>query len=84
MKELGKARVFSGGRDQDLLIEALAPVEGSNEFRAIAFRESRIGYLFAFDENLSGITLDNGVTIPVALPFAELKATISIPAAPST
>lgn len=76
MKELGKARVFSRDREDDLLIEALAPVEGRDEFRAIAFRESRIDYLFSFDENLSGITLNNGVTIPVALPFAELKRRI--------
>ncbi|TAL35527.1 MAG: hypothetical protein EPN97_07050 [Alphaproteobacteria bacterium] len=76
MKELGKARVFSRDRENDLLIEALAPVEGSDEFRAIAFRESRIDYLFAFDETLSGIALKNGVTIPVALPFASLKQKI--------
>lgn len=76
MKEIGKARVFSRDRENDLLIEALAPVEGSDEFRAIAFRESRIDYLFSFDEKLSGITLNNGVTIPVALPFAELKQKI--------
>jgi hypothetical protein len=76
VKELGKARVFSRDRADDLLIEALAPVEGSDEFRAIAFRESRIDYLFAFDAGLSGIALKNGVTIPVALPFASLKQKI--------
>ena len=73
MKELGKAKRFFLEGDDDTLIEALAPVAGSDEFRAISFRESRIDYLFAFDEKLSGIALLNGVTIPVALPFSELK-----------
>jgi hypothetical protein len=76
MKELGKARILSREANEDLLIEALAPVEGRDEFRPIAFRESRIDYLFAFDDKLSGITLNNGVTIPVLLTFAELKQRI--------
>lgn len=76
MKELGRAKVFSRDGGDELLIEALAPIEGSEEFRSIAFKESRIDYLFAFDEKLSGIVLHNGVTIPVVLPFAELKARI--------
>ena len=76
MKELGKARRFALDGDEELLIEALAPVEGGNEYRSIAFLHSRIDYLFAFDEKLSGMVLTNGVTIPVALPFADLKQRI--------
>ena len=76
MKELGKAKRFFLEGDDDVLIQALAPVAGSEEFRAISFRESRIDYLFAFDEKLSGIVLTNGITIPVALPFADLRKSI--------
>jgi hypothetical protein len=77
LKELGKAKVFPLGRDdEELLIEALAPVDGRDEYRSIAFRESRIDYLVSFDDKLSGIVLTNGVTIPVVLPFDELKRRI--------
>lgn len=76
MNNFGKTKRFALEGDEDLLIEALAPVEGTDQYRAIAFRESRIDYLFAFDEKLSGIVLNNGVTIPVALPFADLKRRI--------
>jgi hypothetical protein len=77
MKNFGKAKRFAlESGNEDLLIEALAPVEGRDEYRSIAFRASRIDYLFSFDEKLSGIVLDNGVTIPVLLPFADLKKSI--------
>ncbi len=76
MKELGRAKLLSRDSDEELIIEALAPVEGSAEFRSIAFKESRIDYLFALDDRLSGIVLNNGVTIPVAMPFSELKSRI--------
>lgn len=76
MKELGKARLLSRENEDDLLIEAMAPVEGGGGFRAIAFKASRIDCVFAIADRISAITLNNGVTIPVALPFAELKQRI--------
>jgi hypothetical protein len=76
MKELGKARVLSRTEESDLLIEALTPVEGGGDFRAIAFKASRIDCVFAIEDKISAILLDNGVTIPVALPFADLKRRI--------
>ncbi|MBI1214439.1 MAG: hypothetical protein GC185_01310 [Alphaproteobacteria bacterium] len=71
-------RVLSrGGEGEDLVIEAQAPVDGTaDQFRRVAFKSPMIDMLFEFDEGISGITLKNGVTIPVAMPFPELKRRI--------
>jgi len=69
---------FGGTPDDDLLIEAQAPVEGGG-FRPVVFRRSRIDYLFGFNDEISGLTLDDGVTVPVALPLAALKQKVFQP-----
>jgi hypothetical protein len=73
MKELGRAKLFSREAEENPLVEACAPVEGSAEYREIAFRQSRIDCIFAIEEGISAIMLDNGVTIPVALAYQQLK-----------
>jgi hypothetical protein len=72
MKEL-RAQLYQRDGEQDLLVEALAPVEGTKDYRAIAFKASRIYSVFAIDADISAIQLDNGITIPVALKFPDLK-----------
>lgn len=71
----GKAQRLSG---DDFLIEAQAPIEGSG-FRPVIFRASRIDYVFGFNDEISGLRLDDGVTIPVAMPLPDLKKKIYIP-----
>src|SRR5687768_16623046 len=78
MTRLSRGKVFSP-EDQDLLIEAKAPVSGGEGYRRIAFRASYIDYLFEIDDKISGITLRNGVTIPVALSFSDLKTQVYAP-----
>lgn len=74
MKELGRARIYNVGNDEDGLVEAYAPVTGQrDQYRKIGFKRGMIDYVFEIDEAISGITLSNGVTIPVALAYAELK-----------
>lgn len=75
---LGKGAVIKslGGENEDLLIEAQAPVAGAGpgvQFRQIAFRASRIDYVYQAGDGLSAIKLLDGVTIPVALHFNDLK-----------
>lgn len=73
----GKGKVFSKVTDEDLLIEAFAPVKGQDDsWRRVAFHASLIAYLVEFDEKISGMVLHSGVTIPAALPFSELKKQI--------
>jgi hypothetical protein len=69
---------FGRAPDDDLLIEAQAPIEGGG-FRPVIFRRSRIDYLFGFNDEISGLTLDDGVTIPVAMPLAKLKQKVFQP-----
>jgi hypothetical protein len=81
MTTLGKGAVIKsmGGDSGDLLIEAQAPVAGAGpgvQFRQIAFRASRIDYVYQAGEGVSAIKLNDGVTIPVAMPFPELKSRI--------
>lgn len=71
----GKAQRLS---EDDFLIEAQAPIEGSG-FRPVIFRASRIDYLFGFNDEISGLRLDDGVTIPVAMPLPDLKKKIYSP-----
>lgn len=78
MKKFTATSGFGRNADEDLLIEAQAPLDGGG-FRHIVFRRSRIDYLFAFDGAIAGMTLDNGVTIPVAMPIADLKQKIFHP-----
>lgn len=78
MKKFTATSGFGRNADEDLLIEAQAPLDGGG-FRHIVFRRSRIDYLFAFDDAIAGMTLDNGVTIPVAMPIADLKQKIFHP-----
>ncbi|MEZ0261772.1 MAG: hypothetical protein ACAH80_12235 [Alphaproteobacteria bacterium] len=78
MNGLGKGAVIKslGGENEDLLIEAQAPVAGAGpgvQFRQIAFRASRIDYVYEAGDGLSAIKLLDGVTIPVAMHFGELK-----------
>lgn len=78
MKKFSARSGFGRTTDDDLLIEAQAPVDGSG-FRTVVFRRSRVDYLFGFNDDISGMTLDDGVTIPVALPLADLKRKIYQP-----
>ena len=78
MKKFTAASGFGSSAGDDLLIEAQAPIDGGG-FRHIVFRRSRIDYLFAFNDSISGITLDSGVTIPAAMPIADLKQKIFNP-----
>lgn len=75
MKKFNARSGFARGADDDLLIEAQAPVDGGG-FRPVVFRRSRIDYLFGFNDEVSGMALDDGVTIPVALPLPVLKRKI--------
>jgi len=72
VKKFSARSGFGRAAEDDLLIEAQVPVDGGG-FRAAVFRRSRIDYLFGFSDDVSGITLNDGVTIPVALPLADLK-----------
>ncbi len=79
MKELRKSRIYSLG-DDELLIEAQAPIEGhQKEYRRMAFKASQVDYLYEIDDKTSGMVLANGIAIPVALAFAELKKQVYTP-----
>lgn len=78
MKKFTAKSGFGRHNDEDLLIEAQAPIDGGG-FRHIVFYRSKIDYLFEFSEEISGLTLDNGVTIPVVMPLADLKQKIYQP-----
>lgn len=80
MKGLGKGVTFGGNSSDELRIDALAPVEGqAGQFRRICFPASLVSYLIEFEADVSGIVLHSGVTIPVALGFAELKKQVYEP-----
>jgi len=75
MKNLGRGGILHLGDDDALRVEAYAPVAGGGkQFRKIGFKREMIDYVFEVDEDISGITLSNGVTIPVALPYDALNA----------
>lgn len=80
MNGLGKGAVIKtlGGENEDLLVEAQVPVAGAPgaAFCQIAFRASRIDYVYQAGDGVSAIKLNDGVTIPVAMPFTELKKRI--------
>ncbi len=78
MKNFKAKSGFGRNPDDDLLIEAQAPIDGGG-FRPVIFRRSRIDYLFGFNDEISGLTLDDGVTIPVAMPLAHLKQKVFQP-----
>ncbi|HYD19710.1 MAG TPA: hypothetical protein VEF76_14660 [Patescibacteria group bacterium] len=76
-----KTKVFRlGGNDEDLIITAYAPVEGAADaWRQMAFKAVSIDFLYQIDDRLSGITLKNGITIPVVMSFDALRRAIYEP-----
>lgn len=79
MKGLGKTKIFRLGDGDDLQVEAWAPIEGGGDYRRIRFRAAQVDYVYEIDDKLSGLSLANGIAIPVALPFDDLKARIFEP-----
>lgn len=80
MEGLGGSFARGAGGGDELRIEALAPVEGqAGGFRRICFPASLVSYLVEFSKDVSGIVLQGGVTIPVALGFDELKKQVYEP-----
>lgn len=79
MKGLGKSKVFNLAGSDDLLIDAYAPVAGGGDFRRIRFKAAQIDYTYEIDKDISGIALENGVAIPVALGFDALNKKIYAP-----
>lgn len=78
MKEFSRAARVRRLSEDDLLVKAQAPIDAGG-FRPVIFRSNRIDYLFGFNDEISGITLDDGVTIPVALPLSALEQKIYAP-----
>lgn len=73
-------KVFTMGNADDLIITAFAPVEGaSGDWRQIAFKASQVDYVFQVDNDISAMTLKNGVTIPVVMSFERLRQTVYQP-----
>jgi|GEM_PF-1860621 len=78
MKDFSRAARARRLSEDDLLVRAQAPVDAGG-FRPVVFRSNRIDYLLSFNEDISGITLDDGVTIPVALPLSKLEQKVYAP-----
>ncbi|MCC7038667.1 MAG: hypothetical protein IT560_15370 [Alphaproteobacteria bacterium] len=73
-------KVFTMGDSDDLIITAFAPVEGAEGgWRQIAFKAQQVDYVFQIDSEISGMTLKNGVTIPVVMGFERLRQTVYQP-----
>lgn len=73
-------KVFTMGNSDDLIITAFAPVEGADGgWRQIAFKARQVDYVSQIDNDISAMTLDNGVTIPVLMAFERLRDTIYQP-----
>lgn len=67
------ARAYSA--ETDRLVSAHAPTEEGG-FAPVIFKSSRIDMLVGLGEGLSALRLDDGVTLPVALPLEDLKKRI--------
>jgi hypothetical protein len=78
MKDFSRAARVRRLSEDDLLVKAQAPIDAGG-FRPVIFRSNRIDYLFGFNDEISGITLDDGVTIPVAMPLPALEQKIYAP-----
>jgi hypothetical protein len=63
------------GDDAGRLVSAMAPLDEGG-FAPVVFRAGRIDMIVGLNENLSALRLDDGVTIPVALPLSALKAQV--------
>ncbi len=73
-------KVFTMGNGDDLVITAFAPVEGADGgWRQIAFKASAVDYVFQIDNDISAMTLKNGVTIPVVMGFERLRQAVYEP-----
>lgn len=73
-------KVFTMGNADDLVITAFAPVEGAEGgWRQIAFKAGQVDYVSQIDNDISAMTLKNGVTIPVVMGFERLRDTIYQP-----
>lgn len=79
MKGLGKSKVFNLAGSDDMLIDAYAPVAGGGDYRRIRFKAAQVDYTYEIDKDISGIVLQNGLAIPVALGFDALNARIFEP-----
>lgn len=67
------SRAYSA--ETDRLVSAHAPTEEGG-FAPVIFKSSRIDMLVGLGEGLSALRLDDGVTLPVALPLEDLKKRI--------
>lgn len=73
-------KVFTMGDSDDLIITAFAPVEGAEGgWRQIAFKAQQVDYVSQIDNDISAMTLKNGVTIPVLMAFERLRDTVYQP-----
>lgn len=73
-------KVFTMGDADDLIITAFAPVEGAEGgWRQIAFKAQQVDYVSQIDNDISAMTLKNGVTIPVVMAFERLRETVYQP-----
>ncbi len=73
-------KVFRMGNEDELVITAFAPVEGAEGgWRQIAFKAAQVDYVFQIDDDISAMTLKNGVTIPVVMSFERLRQTVYQP-----
>lgn len=63
------------GWDADKFISAYAPTDEGG-FAPVVFRASRVDMIVGLDENISALRLDDGVTIPAALPMEALRAMV--------
>ena len=76
----GFRKSFSRSAEQGLRIEAFVPVASlPGEYRRMMFHANQVASVLEFDEKRSGIVLESGVTIPVALSFDRLKVMIYEP-----
>lgn len=76
----GFKKSFSRNADQGLRIEACVPVASMpGEYRRMMFHAREVASVLELDDKRSGIVLENGVTIPVAIAFDKLKNMIYDP-----
>lgn len=76
----GFKKSFSRSADQGLRIEAFVPVAWMpGEYRRIMFHANQVTSVLELDEKRSGIILESGVAIPVAIAFDKLKIMIYEP-----
>jgi len=63
------------GGDSERFITAHVPTDEGG-FAPVVFRAARVDMIVGLDENISALRLDDGVTIPAALPMATLRAMV--------